>query len=67
MVRLVLTCFPVVYQSEGVDAKKAHGVAASPEVVSAMTKTNSEEDLAVREKVYERHRMEIQHNFRYLS
>jgi len=47
MVRLVLTCFPVVYQSEGVDAKKAHGVAASTEVVSAMTKTNSEEDLAV--------------------
>ena len=56
MVRLVLTCFPVVYQSEGVDAKKARGVAASPKVVGAMTKTYSEEDL---EMVYERNHVEI--------
>ena len=49
------------------DAKKARGVAVSLEVFGEKTKTNSEEDLAEREIVYERHRVEIQHHFRYLS
>ena len=41
------------------DAKKARGVAVSLEVFGEKTKTNSEEDLAEREIVYERHRVEI--------
>ena len=51
--------------SEGVDAKKAEGVEASPEAVSDMAKTNAEEDFTAREKVYEVNRLVIQHHFRF--
>ena len=50
---------------KGVDGKKAQGVLGSPEIVSAMAKTNSEESFAEREKVYEANRPVIQHHFRF--
>jgi hypothetical protein len=52
--------------SEGVDAKKAEGVEASPEAVSDMAKTNAEEDFTARERVYEVNRLVIQRHFRFL-
>ena len=42
------------------DGKKAQGVPGSPEIVSAMSKTNAEERFAEREKVYEANRPVIQ-------
>ena len=52
--------------SEGVDAKKAEGVEASPEAASDIAKTNAEEDFTSREKVYKVNRLVIQRHFRFL-
>ena len=46
------------------DSKKADGLVASAEAVAAISKANSDEDFAKREKVYDKHRLEIQHHFR---
>ena len=48
----------------GVDPKKAVGVKPSTDAVTAITKTNTMDQVELREKVYEGKRMEIQYHFR---